>query len=251
MKASSVKATMFHQGQSVRRRIERDQVDQIPRAPLVWFVATGKSKSCTTKISEKRGAFSNPSSSRKKLDLIASISHTSPSLPLCFAPFVYQCRPMALLLCNLIHPKTPLLKVHHKRLHSDSNTRLRVSLINTSSTPRRRTLSPPPKSASINGFSVKNAPEASREQNLEHFERLRRWIGVVRSVLPGGKWWSFDEDVELKLLAEPVTVLQALTRMWNLVAQDRWVIFAAFAALILAAVRAFNDLVNSSAFRLV
>jgi hypothetical protein len=63
--------------------------------------------------------------------------------------------------------------------------------------------------------------------------------------LPWGKWWSFDEDVELKLLAEPVTVLQALTRMWNLVAQDRWVIFAAFAALILAAVRVFTDFVNS------
>lgn len=161
---------------------------------------------------------------------------------------------MALLLCNAIYPKPSRLKVHHRRLQSDSNTRLRVSLPNTSSTPRGRILFRPPKSASINGFSVHNPAEASREareQNIEPFERLRRWSRVVWSVLPGGKWWSFDEDVELKLLAEPVTVLQALTRMWNLVAQDRWVIFAAFAALILAAVRVFTDFVNSLAFRLV
>ncbi|XP_059445534.1 ABC transporter B family member 26, chloroplastic [Corylus avellana] len=142
---------------------------------------------------------------------------------------------MALLLCNVIHPKPPLLKVQCKSLHPDSSTRLRVYLPNTSSTSRRRILLPPPKSASINGFSIHNSPEASGEKNIEPFERLRRWIRVVGSVLPGGKWWSFDQDVELKLLAEPVTVSRALTRMWNLIAQDRWVIFAAFAALILAA----------------
>jgi hypothetical protein len=158
---------------------------------------------------------------------------------------------MSLLLCNVIHPKPPLLKVQYKRLHSDSNTRLRVYLPNTSSTSRRRIIFPPPKSASINGFSIHNSPEAYGEKNIEPFERLRRWIRVVGSVLPGGKWWSFDEDVELKLLAEPVTVSRALTRMWNLVAQDRWVIFAAFAALILAAVRVFTDFVSSLAFRSV
>jgi hypothetical protein len=219
------------------------------------FLTKKKKKILHAKNFGKRsGAVSNPSSSRKRLDLIAStISNTSPSPALLCSISVYQysCRPMALLLCNVIHPKPPLLKVQYKRLHSDSNTRLRVYLPNTSSTSRRRIIFPPPKSASINGFPIHNSPEASREKNIEPFERLRRWIRVVGSVLPGGKWWSFDEDVELKLLAEPVTVSRALTRMWNLVAQDRWVIFAAFAALILAAVRVFTDFVSSLAFRSV
>lgn len=35
---------------------------------------------------------------------------------------------------------------------------------------------------------------------------------------------------------QPVTVWYALGKMWNLVAKDRWVIFAAFSALIIAAV---------------
>lgn len=38
------------------------------------------------------------------------------------------------------------------------------------------------------------------------------------------------------MTAKPVTVLRALQRMWGLVAKDRWIIFAAFSALVLAAV---------------
>ncbi|KAI6698330.1 hypothetical protein NL676_018449 [Syzygium grande] len=44
---------------------------------------------------------------------------------------------------------------------------------------------------------------------------------------------------ELKILAKPFTVWRALTRMWELVARDLWIIFAAFSALI---VGAFRDL---------
>lgn len=148
---------------------------------------------------------------------------------------------MALLLFN-IHPKPPLFITHHRRLHSETKTGLRLSTPNPCSPPGRRVLLPPPKSASINGISVQNVPEISRdyhgEEKVELFERLRRWIGFVQSVLPGGSWWSFSDDIEIRMLAEPVTVSRALLRMWQLVAQDRWVIFAAFGALILAAVRA-------------
>ncbi|KAF5443091.1 hypothetical protein F2P56_035680 [Juglans regia] len=144
----------------------------------------------------------------------------------------------ALLLCN-IHPKPPPSITHHrKRLHLVANIRLCLSAPKPSASPRRRIVLPPPKATSINGFSIQNpvvSPDRHGEENLELVERLRRWIGFIRSVLPGGSWWSFDEDVHVRMLAEPVTVSRALVRMWQLVAQDRWVIFAAFAALILAA----------------
>lgn len=40
-------------------------------------------------------------------------------------------------------------------------------------------------------------------------------------------------------MEKPVTVWRALSKMWELVAKDRWVIFAAFSALIVAAVSTF------------
>ncbi|CAL5421281.1 unnamed protein product [Camellia sinensis] len=99
-----------------------------------------------------------------------------------------------------------------------------------------------PKSASINGFPTQtiseDSPEDSGQSNVEFSESLRRWIGFVRSILPGGSWWSFSKDVEVVMAAKPVTVWLALRRMWELIATDRWVIFAAFSALILTAVRA-------------
>ncbi|GMY26301.1 ABC transporter B family member 26, chloroplastic [Fagus crenata] len=146
---------------------------------------------------------------------------------------------MALLLCN-IHLNPPIFKTHHKRHRFNTNTniklRVSLSLSNPSSSTPRRVLLPPLKSASINGFSIPNAPEFSRDhQDVELSEKLRRFIGFVRTLLPGGNWWNFSDDVEVRILAKPVTVLRALIRMWHLVAQDRWVIFAAFSALILAA----------------
>ncbi|KAI9170377.1 hypothetical protein LWI28_027027 [Acer negundo] len=96
-------------------------------------------------------------------------------------------------------------------------------------------------SSSINGFSV----QQNNNNNFEHFageggdvefnERIRRWIHFVQALLPGGSWWSFSDDVEVKITAKPVTVLRALFKMWELVAKDRWVILAAFTALIVAA----------------
>ncbi|OMP08318.1 hypothetical protein CCACVL1_01124 [Corchorus capsularis] len=98
----------------------------------------------------------------------------------------------------------------------------------------------PLKSSSINGFSVnKNLEHFEEEQsveNVEFSEKFRKWIDFLRSVLPGGSWWSFTDDVEINLTAKPVTVWRALSRMWQLIAKDRLVIFAAFSTLIVAAV---------------
>ncbi|KAE9607064.1 putative peptide-transporting ATPase [Lupinus albus] len=96
----------------------------------------------------------------------------------------------------------------------------------------------PLKSASINGLSVQNNPEASSEVNAVDFlHRLRKWIQFLPSILPGGKWWEVsDDDAQVQVLAKPITVWRALTKMWHLVSRDRWVTFAAFTALIFAAV---------------
>ncbi|KAH1260148.1 ABC transporter B family member 26, chloroplastic [Glycine max] len=110
-------------------------------------------------------------------------------------------------------------------------------------TSRRSILaSPPPKCASINGVSVPNNPEASGEEQQQVYnasellERIRKWVGILPSILPGGRWWEFSGDVDVQVVAQPVTVWRALGKMWDLVAGDRWVIFAAFSALIVAAI---------------
>lgn len=101
----------------------------------------------------------------------------------------------------------------------------------------------PLKSSSINGFSLEtNLDHFEEEHSVENVElrdRIRKWIDFLRSVLPGGSWWSFSDDVEIKFMAKPVTVWRALSRMWQLIAKDRLVIFAAFSTLIVAAVRPF------------
>lgn len=97
----------------------------------------------------------------------------------------------------------------------------------------------PLKSSSINGFSLEtNLDHFEEEHSVENVElrgRIRKWIDFLRSMLPGGSWWSFSDDVEIKFMAKPVTVWRALSRMWQLIAKDRLVIFAAFSTLIVAA----------------
>lgn len=74
-----------------------------------------------------------------------------------------------------------------------------------------------------------------QESNLEFGERLRRWINFVRSIFPGGSWWNFSDEVQIQMMAKPVTVWRALRRMWELINQDRLLVFAAFTALIVTA----------------
>lgn len=62
-------------------------------------------------------------------------------------------------------------------------------------------------------------------------------VEFIKSVFPGGNWWklSSEEDVDVGGTAKPVTVVRALKRMWELIAEDRFLIFAAFTALIVTA----------------
>ncbi|KAL0357883.1 UNVERIFIED_CONTAM: ABC transporter B family member 26, chloroplastic [Sesamum calycinum] len=61
-------------------------------------------------------------------------------------------------------------------------------------------------------------------------------VNGLREILPGGEWWKLSsEEVEDVISAKPVTVWRALKKMWELISQDRWVIFTAFVALIVTA----------------
>ncbi|KAL3819276.1 hypothetical protein ACJIZ3_005181 [Penstemon smallii] len=97
----------------------------------------------------------------------------------------------------------------------------------------------PVKSALFNGYPTSKEDEKSFEdsENVELSEKLRKWVKFVREILPGGDWWKLsDEEVDVVISAKPVTVFRALKKMWELIAQDRWVIFTAFVALIVTAV---------------
>ncbi|XP_057529243.1 ABC transporter B family member 26, chloroplastic [Amaranthus tricolor] len=93
------------------------------------------------------------------------------------------------------------------------------------------------KSATVNGLSVSNNQENQGiVENIELRERIRRFLENLKSILPGGKWWRLsDEEIDVNLTAKPVTVWNALYRMWNLVSNDRWVIYTAFSTLIITA----------------
>ncbi|KAM0931230.1 hypothetical protein ACQ4PT_000317 [Festuca glaucescens] len=68
--------------------------------------------------------------------------------------------------------------------------------------------------------------------------RRREFIGRLRNVLPGGRWWRLEEEEEGadgRAEASGATAASALQRMWALVAGDRWVVFLGFASLVCAA----------------
>lgn len=144
----------------------------------------------------------------------------------------------------------PLRSPFHRK-HAFNNTIHGISRFTTNTKlPFFQCTSPPncrlnsfstPKSASVNGFSVHNSnPEGSENDQVEFPKRFRELVHFIRSIWPGGSWWSLSDHADFIMTAKPVTVLRALQRMWGLVAKDRWIIFAAFSALVLAAVRVFS-----------
>ncbi|KAG8078833.1 hypothetical protein GUJ93_ZPchr0007g3244 [Zizania palustris] len=66
------------------------------------------------------------------------------------------------------------------------------------------------------------------------------FIERLRNVLPGGSWWRLEDGEEAeggggRAEASGSTAASALSRMWTLVASDRWVVFIGFASLVGAA----------------
>lgn len=90
------------------------------------------------------------------------------------------------------------------------------------------------------GFS----PEAYQNNGLKKVDNfdalLKEWVKFVKSVLPGGIWWNLCNEGESEESPrpshKPITVTYALARMWELMADQRWVLYTAFGALTIAAV---------------
>ncbi|CAA0831309.1 ABC transporter B family member 26-chloroplastic [Striga hermonthica] len=99
----------------------------------------------------------------------------------------------------------------------------------------------PVKSASVNGYPINKEDDHGLplidSERIELSEKLKKWVQFVREILPGGNWWRLSsEGVDNVISVKPVTVLRALRKMWELIAQDRWVVFTAFVSLIVTAV---------------
>ncbi|KAG6573712.1 ABC transporter B family member 26, chloroplastic, partial [Cucurbita argyrosperma subsp. sororia] len=151
---------------------------------------------------------------------------------------------MSTFICNLQVPRPHLSlyrKQHAARIRSRGFPFINSKILRSNHfSINCRFLLPPPKSA-INGYGI-SVPSSSEEREAGHGEvefdilhKLRGLIGNLRSILPGGSWWSLSDEDEVRLSVEPVTVTRALGKMWDLVARDRWIIFTAFSVLVIAA----------------
>ncbi|KAL2552447.1 ABC transporter B family member 26 [Forsythia ovata] len=84
-------------------------------------------------------------------------------------------------------------------------------------------------------ISVSNACKKNQNGCDEIFHIFKRW----RDFIPGGNWWNLCDSEQLvdgsPTAANPVTVLNALSKMWALVADQQWVLYTAFGALTVAA----------------
>ncbi|XP_051141007.1 ABC transporter B family member 26, chloroplastic-like isoform X2 [Andrographis paniculata] len=91
---------------------------------------------------------------------------------------------------------------------------------------------------------VVNAFQQSQEDCCEagnelRSSRLRRLVRFIRDMFPGGNWWSLS-PFEQKLggyptRSESTTVFQVLSQMWALLADEKWILYAAFGALAVTA----------------
>lgn len=75
---------------------------------------------------------------------------------------------------------------------------------------------------------------------LPFLGRIRIGIATLRSVMPGGSWWSLEEidrreDKERQSKKSELTLKYAVMKMWELMEGDRWLLYSGFAALIVAA----------------
>ncbi|KAL0331930.1 UNVERIFIED_CONTAM: ABC transporter B family member 26, chloroplastic [Sesamum calycinum] len=86
----------------------------------------------------------------------------------------------------------------------------------------------------------------TRNETL-HF---KGWMETIRDILPGGSWWNlndFDQNTNgSPAAAKPMTVLEALSQIWALVADEKWILYTAFGALTVAAVNRLRETVYKS-----
>ncbi|KAL6613953.1 hypothetical protein ACP70R_036223 [Stipagrostis hirtigluma subsp. patula] len=118
-----------------------------------------------------------------------------------------------------------------------SSTALSLTL-----TPRRAPLRAPRRRRALRPARIRAAAAIGGDFGGLNRRRVvaGEFIERVRNVLPGGSWWRLEDGEEAgdgggRAEGSGTTAVSALRRMWGLVADDRWVVFAGFVSLVGAA----------------
>ncbi|TXG54715.1 hypothetical protein EZV62_019971 [Acer yangbiense] len=84
-------------------------------------------------------------------------------------------------------------------------------------------------------FAVSNSAFPSKDNGFNLFDCFKIHL---RPALHGGGWWNLSGDAHgvEDSTAKPITVWTALSRMWTLIGDDKWLIYLAVASLTVAAV---------------
>ncbi|KAK9225038.1 hypothetical protein WN943_010079 [Citrus x changshan-huyou] len=87
-------------------------------------------------------------------------------------------------------------------------------------------------------FTDSGVPNNESNDNIiKFFDYFQDLVAFIRQVFPGGSWWNLRNGQEAENpTANPITVWIALSRMWNLIGRDKWIVLVAVASLIVAAV---------------
>lgn len=91
----------------------------------------------------------------------------------------------------------------------------------------------------------------NRNKNADFSKVLsKKNSGYFGAVQPRSSWWKLldIESPKSSSAAKPVTVWIAVKRMWSLIGNDKWIVFLALGALIVAAVRAIHDSIENLDF---
>lgn len=128
---------------------------------------------------------------------------------------------------NSIPIHTPMIKL---KFCNSTAAQTLVHTINSANTVQRM---------SVSHALKRNREDFFDERNETAQDMFVRWFELIRDVFPGGRWWNL-RAVESPIAAAPITVLRALREMWALVADDKWILYTAFGALIVAAVSECN-----------
>lgn len=164
---------------------------------------------------------------------ITSLNRINGGMSSCCCSSSSSSSSLPLLLLPRYPPSKLSLLTSNRRFHSST---IRLG---------RHHLSPPraasssPSSSSVNGFPFQDNLGKNGDLRGGRLERVQAGIKLVLSVLPGGSWWRLDEqekEVGIDAQKSASSAIYVLRRMWMMVAGERWIIFAASAALVTAAV---------------